>query len=207
MGPGKHENVGNSQSVLVMIHPIISTRTRSLARGNAPARCPTATPHAVSDASCCHAAGAHPCPVSLPRPCQAAPTTHALPHAVAWHTGTRPRGQAPVRSPGASGHGQCVSISLDKNRRHIGQSQSTRPPKRTQRPPHPRREQHRPPEHHHRRLSAATHPVAQPPAQTNKATRTPHAPPTGNTRTRRGEAEPPSSPPPRTPRGVCLGAD
>jgi hypothetical protein len=35
------------------------------------------------------------------------------------------------------GRGRCVSIFLGKNRRHIGKSQSRRPPKRTQRPPHP----------------------------------------------------------------------
>jgi hypothetical protein len=29
MGPGKYENVGNSQSVLIMTNPIIFTRTRS----------------------------------------------------------------------------------------------------------------------------------------------------------------------------------
>jgi hypothetical protein len=32
--------------------------------------------------------------------------------------------------------GHCVSIFLDKDRRHIGKSQSERPPTRTQRPPH-----------------------------------------------------------------------
>jgi hypothetical protein len=36
--------------------------------------------------------------------------------------------------------GRCVSIFLDQNRCHIGKSQSKKPPKRTQRPPHqPRR--------------------------------------------------------------------
>jgi hypothetical protein len=30
MGPGKYENVDKSQSVLIMIDPIISPRTRSL---------------------------------------------------------------------------------------------------------------------------------------------------------------------------------
>jgi hypothetical protein len=34
------------------------------------------------------------------------------------------------------GRGHCVSILRDKNRRYIGKSQSKRPPKRTQRPPH-----------------------------------------------------------------------
>jgi hypothetical protein len=31
MGPGKYESVEKSQSVLIMIDPIISTRTRSCA--------------------------------------------------------------------------------------------------------------------------------------------------------------------------------
>jgi hypothetical protein len=31
MGPGKYENVGKSQSVLIMINPIIFTRTRRTA--------------------------------------------------------------------------------------------------------------------------------------------------------------------------------
>jgi hypothetical protein len=35
-----------------------------------------------------------------------------------------------------AGRGRCVSIFLDKSRRHIAKSQSKRPPKRTQRPPH-----------------------------------------------------------------------
>jgi hypothetical protein len=35
-----------------------------------------------------------------------------------------------------TGWSRCVSILLDKNRRYIGKSQSQRPPKRTQRPPH-----------------------------------------------------------------------
>jgi hypothetical protein len=34
------------------------------------------------------------------------------------------------------GRGRCASIFLDKNGRHIGKSQSKRPTKRTQRPPH-----------------------------------------------------------------------
>jgi hypothetical protein len=43
--------------------------------------------------------------------------------------------------PAPSGHPQltrvrCVSIFLDENRRYRGKSQSKRPPKRTQRPPH-----------------------------------------------------------------------
>jgi hypothetical protein len=32
MGPGKYENVGKSQSVLIMINPIIFTRTRTRTR-------------------------------------------------------------------------------------------------------------------------------------------------------------------------------
>jgi hypothetical protein len=32
MGPGKYVNVGKSQSVLIMINPIISPRTRRVAR-------------------------------------------------------------------------------------------------------------------------------------------------------------------------------
>eukprot|EP01047_Picozoa_sp_COSAG01_P001139 COSAG01_NODE_24_length_37608_cov_19.303154_26_plen_207_part_00 len=39
-------------------------------------------------------------------------------------------GQQQVDQPG---RGRCVSIFPDKNRRHIGKSQSTRPPQRTQR--------------------------------------------------------------------------
>eukprot|EP01047_Picozoa_sp_COSAG01_P108796 COSAG01_NODE_37702_length_500_cov_0.411471_1_plen_99_part_10 len=34
------------------------------------------------------------------------------------------------------GRGRCVSMFLDRNRRHIGESQPERPPKQTQRPPH-----------------------------------------------------------------------
>jgi hypothetical protein len=37
---------------------------------------------------------------------------------------------------------RCVSIFLDKNRRDIGKSQSKRPPKRTQRTPHPSCDRH-----------------------------------------------------------------
>eukprot|EP01047_Picozoa_sp_COSAG01_P010244 COSAG01_NODE_431_length_17124_cov_26.577386_7_plen_233_part_00 len=43
---------------------------------------------------------------------------------------------APPRWADDAGRGRCVSIFLDKNRRYIGKSQSKRPPKRTQRPPH-----------------------------------------------------------------------
>jgi hypothetical protein len=39
---------------------------------------------------------------------------------------------------GPGGRGRCVSIFLDKSRRHIGKDQSKRPPKRTPRPPHRR---------------------------------------------------------------------
>jgi hypothetical protein len=38
MGLGKYENVGKSQSVLIMIDPIISTRTRSMRAGAADLR-------------------------------------------------------------------------------------------------------------------------------------------------------------------------
>jgi hypothetical protein len=48
----------------------------------------------------------------------------------------------PAGRPAAGVHStatrdRCVSIILDKNRRYIGKSQSKRPPKRTQRTPHP----------------------------------------------------------------------
>jgi hypothetical protein len=42
--------------------------------------------------------------------------------------------QPPWAEQGAlwmAGHGRCVSIFLDKNRRHVGKSRSKRPPKRT----------------------------------------------------------------------------
>jgi hypothetical protein len=46
-----------------------------------------------------------------------------------------PRPTPPAAPPGP---GRCVPIFLDKNRRYIGKSQSKRPPKTTQRPPHRR---------------------------------------------------------------------
>jgi hypothetical protein len=45
----------------------------------------------------------------------------------------RPAPPCPAAAPPPP---RCVSIFRDKNRRHIGKSQSKRPPKRTQRPPH-----------------------------------------------------------------------
>jgi hypothetical protein len=48
----------------------------------------------------------------------------------------RRRRQASPRAAPPPGRRRCVSIFLDKNRRRMGKSQSKRPPKSTQRPPH-----------------------------------------------------------------------
>jgi hypothetical protein len=53
------------------------------------------------------------------------------------------------------GRGRCASIFLDKNGRHIGKSQSKRPTKRTQRPPHRHALLQRP--HAHREVRGGAH--------------------------------------------------
>jgi hypothetical protein len=62
MGPGKYENVGKSQAVLIMNDPIVSTRTRILLRSQA---CPpvVACMHQVliEDAAACMCCGAARC--------------------------------------------------------------------------------------------------------------------------------------------------
>jgi hypothetical protein len=52
----------------------------------------------------------------------------------AWLTPAHPWSAAAAAAP--PGRGRCVSRFLDKNRRCVGKSQSTRPPTRTPRPPH-----------------------------------------------------------------------
>jgi hypothetical protein len=97
-------------------------------------------------------------PSGATRPCRRRPaaarrTSHKKPGSGAETS--RPRSRSPaarrtkcvrcVPSPAPAGgsgarpgRGRCVSIFVDKNRRHLGKSQSRLPPTRTRRPPHRR---------------------------------------------------------------------
>eukprot|EP01047_Picozoa_sp_COSAG01_P038212 COSAG01_NODE_3087_length_6609_cov_2.598925_6_plen_335_part_00 len=109
--PGNHSAVGKTQSVT-------HHRPRGPARGGA-APAPTRPPRP-------RRAALQPRPMGLPPP--PPPPPPARPPPPPPPPGRR-RGAYTTRV-------RCVSILLDKNRRSIGKSQSTLPPKRTQRTPH-----------------------------------------------------------------------